>query len=57
MPEQVQKTRPAVPGPGGSEPAGPSAPKVDKPDVKHLLERMKKVDPDQARRYRQRTGQ
>ncbi|MCW5556968.1 MAG: ubiquitin-like protein UBact [Verrucomicrobiae bacterium] len=57
MPEQVQKTRPAVPGPGGSEPSGPSAPKVDKPDVKHLLERMKKVDPDQARRYRQRTGQ
>lgn len=56
MPDQAQKTRPIAPGPsGGGE--GPSAPKVDKPNVDELLKRMRKVDPDQAKRYRQRTGQ
>jgi hypothetical protein len=33
------------------------APQVEKPDVGDLLKRMKRVDPDQAKRYRQRTGQ
>lgn len=56
MPDQVQKPRPIAPGPGGGG-EGPSAPKVEKPDVNDLLKRMRKVDPDQARRYRQRTGQ
>src|SRR6266568_4693285 len=57
MPDQSQKTRPVAPsGPGGGG-EGPSAPKVDKPNVDELLKRMRKVDPDQARRYRQRTGQ
>ena len=42
--------------PGGDD-SGPSAPKVNKPDTKHLLERMKRVDPEQAKRYRQRSGQ
>lgn len=56
MPEQAQKTRPVAPSPsGGGE--GPNAPKVDKPNVEELLKRMRKVDPDQAKRYRQRTGQ
>ena len=56
MPDQAQKNRPAAPsGGGGGE--GPSAPKVDKPNTEELLKRMRKVDPDQARRYRQRTGQ
>jgi len=57
MPESLQKTRPATPGPGAGDGGGPTSPKVEKPDVKNLLERMKKVDPDQARRYRQRTGE
>lgn len=57
MPDQLQKTRPAMPGSGSGDGSGPNAPKVEKPDVKNLLERMKKVDPDQARRYRQRTGE
>lgn len=57
MPDSLQKTRPATPGPGAGDGGGPTAPKVEKPDVKSLLERMKKVDPDQARRYRQRTGE
>jgi hypothetical protein len=56
MPDQAQKNKPAAPaGGGGGE--GPSAPKVDKPNTEELLKRMRKVDPDQARRYRQRTGQ
>jgi hypothetical protein len=57
MPDQSQKSRPlppVVPGGGGD---GPSAPRVEKPNVDDLLKRMRKVDPDQARRYRQRTGQ
>ncbi len=57
MPDQLQKTKPAMPRSGGGGGEGPQSPSVDKPDVKRLLERMKKVDPDQAKRYRQRTGQ
>ncbi|MBX3734376.1 MAG: ubiquitin-like protein UBact [Verrucomicrobiae bacterium] len=57
MPEQLQKPRLPAPPSGGGEGSGPGSPKVDKPDVKNLLERMRKVDPDQARRYRQRTGE
>lgn len=58
MPDQGQKTRPSG---GPSEPAspggGPLPPKVERPNVDDLLKRMRKVDPDQAKRYRQRTGQ
>jgi hypothetical protein len=56
MTDQAQKTRPVVPGPSGGG-DGPRDPKIQKPDVEELLKRMRKVDPDQARRYRQRTGQ
>lgn len=42
--------------PGGDD-SGPGAPKVKKPDTRQLLDRMKRVDPDQAKRYRQRSGQ
>ncbi|CAF0704426.1 Prokaryotic ubiquitin-like protein UBact [Candidatus Methylacidithermus pantelleriae] len=59
MPEQTQKTRPVVPmpGPGGGGGSGPQAPRVERPNTEELLKRMRRVDPDQARRYRQRTGQ
>ena len=57
MPDQVQKPRPAQPAPGGPGGEGPGSPQVDKPNTEELLKRMRKVDPDQARRYRQRTGQ
>ena len=56
MPDQAQKNRPLAPAGGGGG-SGPSAPKVDKPNTEELLKRMRKVDPDQAKRYRQRTGQ
>jgi hypothetical protein len=46
-----------IPRPGGDDNSGPSAPKVKRPDSRQLLERMKRVDPDQAKRYRQRSGE
>jgi hypothetical protein len=53
-------TRPLAPEPGrrlGDE-SGPSRPDVTRPTgPNELLKRMKKVDPDQAKRYRQRSGE
>lgn len=57
MPDQQQKQRPATPRGSGGDGDGPSQPEVDKPNVQDLLKKMKKVDPDQAKRYRQRTGE
>ncbi len=58
MPDRIQKPQPAIPAPGGGGGGdGPSAPKVERPNTDDLLKRMRKVDPDQAKRYRQRTGQ
>lgn len=57
MPEQNQKVRSPGPGPSGGGGDGPKTPEVEKPNTEDLLKRMKKVDPDQARRYRQRTGE
>ena len=42
---------------GGESDEGPRRPEVEKPSTDDILKRMKKVDPNQARRYRQRTGQ
>ena len=39
------------------EEEGPRRPDVDKPDTRDLLRRMRRVDPNQSRRYRQRTGE
>ncbi|HLH80495.1 MAG TPA: ubiquitin-like protein UBact [Chthonomonas sp.] len=36
---------------------GPQKPDVKRPDTSDLLRRMKRVDPDAARRYRQRSGE
>lgn len=57
MPDPVQKPRPEIPVPLPAPGSAPAVPKVSKPDVGDLLKRMRKVDPEQARRYRQRTGQ
>lgn len=60
MPDDDRATRPTGPAEPlrkeGDE-TGPSKPDVQRPDRSDLLKRMKRVDPDQARRYRQRSGQ
>jgi len=53
-------TRPLAPEPERKhgEEGGPSVPNVRKPGGDNeLLRRMKKVDPDQAKKYRQRSGE
>lgn len=59
MPDTIRKPLPPSPAPGGGGGGGdgPSSPKVEKPNTEELLKKMRKVDPDQAKRYRQRTGQ
>lgn len=39
------------------EGGGPRRPETESPDKDSLLKRMRKVDPKQAERYRQRTGE
>jgi len=41
----------------GVDDEGPRRPKVERPNTDDLLKRMRRVDPNQARRYRQRTGE
>ena len=41
----------------GDNDGGPSKPDVKRPESRNILDRMKRVDPDQAKRYRQRSGQ
>ena len=51
--------RPVKPTDGGDDSVdeGPKRPKVERPSTDDILKRMRRVDPNQARRYRQRTGQ
>lgn len=44
------------PGPA-EDGGGPRRPDVGSPEKDNLLKRMRKVDPKQAERYRQRTGE
>jgi hypothetical protein len=58
MPDRTQKpVGPAPWGPQQGDGGGPKAPDVQKPDTKDLLQRMRKVDPNQSKRYKQRTGE
>ncbi len=55
-----RKERPVDPiskpsGPGDD--SGPKRPETDSPSRDNLMKRMKKVDPKQAEKYRQRTGE
>ncbi|HZO87593.1 MAG TPA: ubiquitin-like protein UBact [Chthonomonadaceae bacterium] len=50
-------TLPTDPLRKGGDDGGPNKPDVKRPDTSDLLKRMKRVDPDAARRYRQRSGQ
>ena len=51
--------RPFRPMDGGEQgqDEGPRRPPVEHPRTGDLLKRMRQVDPNQARRYRQRTGE
>jgi hypothetical protein len=59
MPER--RDRPVDPMPKSPHPleegGGPRRPETGSPDKDSLMKRMRKVDPKQAERYRQRTGQ
>ena len=58
MPERIQKpVEPAPWGPKKGDGGGPRSPDVSRPDTKDLLKKMRKVDPNQSKRYRQRTGE
>jgi proteasome accessory factor A len=57
-PQAVQACAPMPKAPSPSdEGGGPKRPETGSPDKDNLLKRMRKVDPKQAERYRQRTGQ
>jgi hypothetical protein len=47
-------SKPSGPGDQGS---GPKRPETDSPSRDNLMKRMRKVDPKQAEKYRQRTGE
>ncbi|MEX2381166.1 MAG: ubiquitin-like protein UBact [Opitutales bacterium] len=59
MPDPMRKKQSVSPAPngGGDDGPSPSSPDVGKPKTEDLLKRMRKVDPEQAKRYRQRTGE
>ena len=58
MSERVQKPFDPTPwGPKQGDEGGPRSPDISRPDTKDLLKKMRKVDPNQSKRYRQRTGQ
>jgi len=58
MPERIQKpVEPAPWGPKQGDGGSPRSPDISRPDTKDLLKKMRRVDPNQSKRYRQRTGQ
>ncbi len=55
--DRIQRDAPTPERKAGDE-SGPTRPDVSKPEGgNELLKRLKKVDPDQAKKYRQRSGQ
>lgn len=55
--DRIQRpVKPAGPGDDGDD-DGPKRPDVTRPDTRNLVRRMRRVDKDQSRRYRQRTGE
>lgn len=55
--ERIQRPVPQEPFTRPRDEGGPRTPDVKRPDPSDLLKRMRRVDPDQARRYRQRSGE
>lgn len=58
LPERREGPADPMPkAPGPLDQSGPRRPETGSPDKDNLLKRMRKVDPKQAERYRQRTGE
>jgi hypothetical protein len=57
MEERLRRPLPQDPITKPGDDSGPTRPDVSRPDTKELLRRMRRVDPETARRYRQRSGQ
>jgi hypothetical protein len=57
MDERITRPAPVAPERKEGDGGGPGKPDVQRPDTKDLLKRMKRIDPDTARRYRQRSGE
>lgn len=55
--DRMTRPMPLTPDRKSPDEGGPGKPDVQRPDTRELLKRMKRVDPDAARRYRQRSGQ
>ena len=56
--DRLRRQAPLPPDRKHADESGPGKPDVQKPSGDNeLLRRMKRVDPDQAKRYRQRSGQ
>lgn len=57
MEERIRRPIPQEPlrRQGGDD--GPRQPEIRRPDTRELLRRMRRVDPQQARKYRQRSGE
>ena len=57
MEERLRRPLPQDPITRPGDGDGPGRPDVARPDTKELLKRMRRVDPETARRYRQRSGE
>ena len=55
--ERIQRPGTQEPFTKPGDDSGPKSPNVKRPDPSDLLKRMRRVDPDQAKRYRQRSGE
>jgi hypothetical protein len=55
--ERKQRPVPQEPWQKPGDGEGPRRPEIRRPDSRELLERMRRVDPNTARRYRQRSGE
>lgn len=56
--DRITRPTPAEPERKLGDDGGPNKPDLKKPaGPNELLKRMKKVDPDQAKKYRQRSGE
>ncbi|HAK37130.1 MAG: ubiquitin-like protein UBact [Nitrospinaceae bacterium] len=56
MNDPLRREEKKEPAPDRRE-SGPSSPDVKRPGRDDILKRMKKVDPKQSEKYKQRTGQ